>query len=91
VLGLILRGTAETGNLHSGLPRDRRIARGDRHIGWAERCGPQRFGVWGYNLGAYAALRAAENDKRIRALVLDSVYDEPSQMVKVGVERNGLG
>jgi len=23
--------------------------------------------------------------------VLDSVYDEPSQMVKVGVERNGLG
>src|SRR6267142_4677506 len=51
---------------------------------------PQRFGVWGYNLGAYAALRAAENDKRIRALVLDSVYDAPEQMVKVGVERNGL-
>jgi pimeloyl-ACP methyl ester carboxylesterase len=52
---------------------------------------PQRFGVWGYNLGAYAALREAENDKRIRAIVLDSVYDEPRQMVKVGVERNGLG
>src|SRR3989441_2776630 len=50
-----------------------------------------RFGLWGYNLGAYAALREAENDKRIRALVLDSVYDEPRQMVKVGVERNGLG
>src|SRR6266699_1731283 len=50
-----------------------------------------RFGLWGYNLGAYAALREAENDKRIRALVLDSVYDEPKQMVKVGVERNGLG
>src|SRR6266581_2655519 len=51
---------------------------------------PTRFGLWGYNLGAYAALREAENDKRIRALVLDSVYDEPKQMVKVGVERNGL-
>lgn len=51
---------------------------------------PARFGVWGYNLGAYAALREAENDKRIRALVLDSVYDQPQQMVKVGVERNGL-
>src|SRR5258708_48416 len=50
-----------------------------------------RFGLWGYNLGAYAALREAENDKRIRALVLDSVYDEPKEMVKVGVERNGLG
>ena len=52
---------------------------------------PARFGLWGYNLGAYAALREAENDKRIRALVLDSVYDQPKQMVKVGVERNGLG
>jgi len=52
---------------------------------------PTRFGLWGYNLGAYAALREAERDKRIRALVLDSVYDEPKQMLKVGVERNGLG
>jgi len=52
---------------------------------------PARLGLWGYNLGAYAALREAEGDKRIRALVLDSVYDQPSQMVKVGVERNGLG
>jgi pimeloyl-ACP methyl ester carboxylesterase len=50
-----------------------------------------RFGFWGYNLGAYAALREAENDKRVRALVLDSVYDQPEQMVKLGVEHNGLG
>jgi uncharacterized protein len=52
---------------------------------------PARFGVWGYNLGAYAALREAENDHRIRAIVLDSVYDLPEQMVKIGVERTGLG
>jgi pimeloyl-ACP methyl ester carboxylesterase len=52
---------------------------------------PTRFGLWGYNLGAYAALREAENDQRVRALVLDSVYDQPKQMVKVGVEKNGLG
>jgi pimeloyl-ACP methyl ester carboxylesterase len=50
-----------------------------------------RFGLWGYNLGAYAALREAETDKRVRALVLDSVYDKPEQMVRVGVEKNGLG
>jgi pimeloyl-ACP methyl ester carboxylesterase len=48
------------------------------------------FGVWGYNLGAYAALREAERDSRVRALVLDSVYDKPEQMVKIGVERTGL-
>jgi pimeloyl-ACP methyl ester carboxylesterase len=52
---------------------------------------PTSFGLWGYNLGAYAALREAEGDKRVRALILDSVYDSPEQMVKVGVERQGLG
>src|SRR5215467_12463954 len=51
---------------------------------------PTRFGFWDYNLGAYAALREAEGDKRIRALILDSVYDDPEQMVKLGVEHNGL-
>jgi pimeloyl-ACP methyl ester carboxylesterase len=52
---------------------------------------PASFGLWGYNLGAYAALREAESDKRVRALVLDSAYDLPEQMVKVGVEQQGLG
>ena len=50
-----------------------------------------RFGLWGYNLGAYAALREAEKDPRVRALVLDSVYDTPKQMVKIGVEKTGVG
>src|SRR5215470_15091164 len=52
---------------------------------------PTRFGLWGYNLGAYAALREAERDNRVRALVLDSVYDYPKQMVKIGVEKTGVG
>src|SRR5246127_986212 len=52
---------------------------------------PDHFGLWGYNLGAYAALREAENDKRVRALILDSVYDSPEEMVKIGVEKQGLG
>jgi pimeloyl-ACP methyl ester carboxylesterase len=51
---------------------------------------PQSFGLWGYNLGAYAALGEAETDKRVRALVLDSVYDQPEQMVRIGVERAGM-
>ncbi len=51
---------------------------------------PTSFGLWGYNLGAYAAMREAETDKRVRALVLDSVYDEPKQMVKVELGNTGL-
>jgi uncharacterized protein len=50
-----------------------------------------RFGLWGYNLGAYAGLREAEKDPRVRALTLDAVYDYPKQMVKIGVERAGVG
>ena len=52
---------------------------------------PGQVGLWGYNLGAYAALREAEYDHRVRAIILDSVYDLPEQMVKIGVERTGLG
>ncbi len=52
---------------------------------------PVRFGLWGYNLGAYAALREAEKDPRVRAVALDSVYDYPKQMVKIGVEKTGVG
>jgi pimeloyl-ACP methyl ester carboxylesterase len=52
---------------------------------------PARFGLWGYNLGAYAALREAEKDTRVRALALDAVYDYPKQMVKIGVEKTGVG
>jgi uncharacterized protein len=50
-----------------------------------------RFGLWGYNMGAYAALREAEKDPRVQALVLDSVYDYPKQMVRIGVEKTGVG
>ena len=32
-----------------------------------------RFGVYGVELGAYAAMRAANKDTRIQALVLDSI------------------
>jgi hypothetical protein len=52
---------------------------------------PSRFGLWGYNLGAYAALREAQKDPRVRTIVLDSVYDYPKQMVKIGVEKTGVG
>jgi pimeloyl-ACP methyl ester carboxylesterase len=51
---------------------------------------PNSFGVWGDNLGAYVALRTAETDKRVHALVLNSVYDEPKQMVMVEVGKTGL-
>jgi pimeloyl-ACP methyl ester carboxylesterase len=49
-----------------------------------------RFGLWGTNMGAYAALGAAEGDPRIRALVVESLYDEPPELLSVLLTRYGL-
>jgi pimeloyl-ACP methyl ester carboxylesterase len=50
-----------------------------------------RFGVWGMNLGGYAALSEATSDPRVRAVAVESVYDQPEQMVGVLVDRAGVG
>jgi hypothetical protein len=52
---------------------------------------PNRFGLWGVNLGAYAALSEATGDRRVRALAVESPYDRPEQMVGMLVNRSGLG
>jgi len=49
-----------------------------------------RFGVWGTNLGAYAALSAAASEPRIRAVVADSLYDDPMDLLNMYVESSGL-
>jgi pimeloyl-ACP methyl ester carboxylesterase len=79
--GMTTFGYSEAGELRAAI--DVLAKRGD--------VDPVRFGVWGYNLGAYAALSEAEDDPRVRALVIDSVYDEPSLMVKIQVDKTGLG
>lgn len=50
-----------------------------------------RIGLWGANMGAYAALAAAAADRRVRAVVVDSVYDEPMIFLRTELERSGFG
>lgn len=50
-----------------------------------------RFGVWGTDLGAYAALSAAGREPRIESIVMDSVYDQPSDFLATEVGHTGLG
>lgn len=50
----------------------------------------ERFGVWGANLGGYAAVSAAAADPRIRAFAVESVYDRPQDMLGLLVGRAGL-
>lgn len=50
-----------------------------------------RFGVWGTDLGAYAAVSAAGQEPRIEAVAVDSVYDQPSDFLTIQVGHTGLG
>lgn len=50
-----------------------------------------RFGVWGTDLGAYAALAAAGQEPKIESIAVDSVYDQPSDFLLVQVGHTGLG
>jgi len=50
-----------------------------------------RFGLWGSNVGGYAAMVVAESDPRVRAFVAESVYDQPEEMMRILVDRSGLG
>lgn len=48
-----------------------------------------RFGVWGTDMGGYAALAAAATEPRIKAIAVDSVYDRPGQFLDLQVEAAG--
>jgi len=50
-----------------------------------------RFGLWGSNLGAYVALAVGSSDPRIRAVAVESVYDSPPEMLRLLLDKSGLG
>lgn len=50
-----------------------------------------RFGLWGTDMGSYAALSLAESDPRVRGIAVESVYDQPNQMLRILVNRYGIG
>jgi pimeloyl-ACP methyl ester carboxylesterase len=50
-----------------------------------------RIGLWGANMGGYAALAAAAADRRVAAIAVESVYDDPQEFFSVELERGGYG
>jgi pimeloyl-ACP methyl ester carboxylesterase len=50
----------------------------------------ERFGIWGRDMGGYAAIAAAAADGRVRAVAVDSVYNSPEDMMQLQL-RNSPG
>jgi pimeloyl-ACP methyl ester carboxylesterase len=48
-----------------------------------------RFGLWGADLGGYAAFSAAATEPRVKAMAVDSLYDQPTQFLDLQVEAAG--
>lgn len=48
---------------------------------------PHRVGLYGATVGGYAALVASQENPSVRALVVDSAYEDPTQMFDYQVDR----
>lgn len=51
----------------------------------------KRIGLWGHSLGGHTALSAAVSSPSVKALVLDSVYPRPVDLLRLEMERMGAG
>jgi pimeloyl-ACP methyl ester carboxylesterase len=51
---------------------------------------PQHFGLWGVDMGGYAALEVAASDPRVRAVVVDDAYGDPKVMLQIQAGQSGL-
>ena len=47
---------------------------------------PHRVGLFGVSTGGYAALAVAQQSPLVKTLVVDTVYDDPSQMLEAQVD-----
>ena len=48
------------------------------------------IGLWGVDMGAYVALSEALGDRRVTAVVVESPYEHPNDMVAAEISRSGL-
>jgi pimeloyl-ACP methyl ester carboxylesterase len=78
--GITSLGYRETGELRSAL--DALAARGD--------VDPQHFGIWGVDMGGYAAIEVAAVDPRVAAVAVDDAYTNPPVMLDIQARQSGL-
>lgn len=78
--GATTLGYKEAGELESAI----------RTLAMRDDVDPKHFGLWGTDMGAYAALEVAEEDSRVGAFALADVYNDPQDMLRLQVRQTGL-
>lgn len=78
--GVTTLGYRETGELRAAV----------QALAGRDDVDPKRFGLWGVDMGGYAALEVASSDPRIAALAVDDAYDDPKDMLRMEVSKSGL-
>ena len=48
------------------------------------------FGLWGVDMGGYAALEVATSDNHVAAFAVDDAYSEPRDMLQLQIKTSGL-
>ncbi|MGH9708945.1 MAG: alpha/beta hydrolase, partial [Candidatus Acidiferrales bacterium] len=82
---------AEHGRTTLGYEETQELLAAIKGLANREDIDSSRFGIWGTDLGAYAGLAAAEQEPRVQALAVDSVYDQPADLLAIQVSHTGLG
>lgn len=82
---------AVPGRTDLGFSETQQLLAAVRGLAQRQDIDPTRFGVWGTDMGGYAAVSAASVDARIEALAADSIYDEPSDLMLIQLGHTGLG
>jgi len=78
--GIPSLGYRETDELHSAV----------QALATRDDIDKQHFGIWGVDMGGYAALEVAASDPRIGAVAVDDVYNDPRDMLQIEIAKSGL-
>lgn len=78
--GITTLGYKETSELRAALN-----ALGDR-----EDVDTKHFGLWGVDMGGYAAIEVAGEDSRVSAVAVDDAYTSPMVMLQLQARQSGL-
>ena len=78
------------GTVGFGFGESREVMAALEAVGQRTDVDQMRFGVFGVDIGGYAALADAANEKRIKAVAVESVYNRPVEMFDLQVQREGL-